>query len=160
MIKYLIIFSFNKVFSQDNSQEILSVNISKDSINQYSKEWFIQSFGDDQNSKDIIDFYFFRYKDYKNTHLIALIIGVPSTIAFALLINNPNGHLLLLGFGIPILGSIIISSIVSTIIVSTIYTIISLHKYDSKHLLIALQDYHKTRVFLKSKKRNPVFYKT
>ncbi|MBC7653821.1 MAG: hypothetical protein H7098_05015 [Oligoflexus sp.] len=88
--------------------------------------------------------------------MIALILGVPSAIAFALLINNPNGHILLLGFGIPLLGSIIISSIVSTI-----YTTISLHKYDSKqHLLKILQDYHKTRVFTKSIKRNPVFYKT
>ena len=99
MIKYyiilsFIILSFSKGFAQSNSNDSLMISLTKDSLVQGSKEWFIQKYGDDQNSRDIIDFYFFRYKDYKRFPLNSLFIIVPSSVLILLMNNNRSSGLI------------------------------------------------------------------
>jgi hypothetical protein len=58
------------------------------------------------------------------------------------------------------LGYLFFGSAILIAVGGIIYAKVNLHKYDNSHLLKILQEYHETRIFPKSIKRNPVFYKT
>ena len=159
-MKYLIIFSFiifsfNKVFSQTNAKDSLTLSINKDSLVKYSKEWFIQNYGEDDNSKALIEFYFFKYRDYKRYPLNSLFIIVPSSPLLLVTKYSRSDGLDLKPVLYVIFGSAILIAVGGII-----YYRLNIHKYDTENLLNTLKEYHKTRDLPKKLKRNLDFNKT